>query len=180
MNKLKSKKACGIDGFPNEILKCEGVFPVLVSFLNMCFRYSVIPNMWTKSVIKPIPKSSSKDPLVPLNYRGISLLSCVAKLLSGILNNRLCKYYDLLDLLVDEQNGFRKKRSCEEHLFTLTNIIRHRKNNGISTYVSFIDLEKAFDWVDRTLVMYRLVYVITLIAKCTKSLSKCIQTLSLV
>ena len=73
-----------------------------------------------------------------------------------MLNARLTRHYDKFNLIVDEQNGFRKKRSCEEHLFTLTNIIRNRLFNKQDTFVAFIDLEKAFDWVDRTLLLFSL------------------------
>jgi hypothetical protein len=61
-----------------------------------------------------------------------------------------------MDLIVDEQNGFRKKRSCEEHIFTLTSLIKKRINDNMSTFVALIDLEKAFDCIDRTLLLYRL------------------------
>ena len=95
--------------------------------------------------ILPIPKSSKKDPYVPLNYRGLSLLSCVAKLYSGILNNRINMYCDMLDIIVDEQNGFRKGRSCEDHIFSLYSIVKNNIEQSQSTYCAFIDLEKAFD-----------------------------------
>ena len=49
-----------------------------------------------------------------------------------------------------------KWRSCAEHIFVLTAIIRHRLNYNLPTYVAFIDLEKAFDWVDKTLLFYQL------------------------
>ena len=114
IRKLKNNKSCGI---------------------NICFKYSLMPTVWTRSIIKPIPKSSTRDPHVPLNYRGISLLSCISKILSGILNNRLCEYYNTHNIIVDEQNGFRKGRSCEEHVFTLTNIIKNRLSNGRSTFI---------------------------------------------
>ena len=155
-NKLKNNKSCGVDGIPNEILKNDTVLKVMCEFMNMCFRYSLTPRLWAKSVIKPIPKSATMDPCVPLNYRGISLLSCTSKLLSGVMNNRISKYCDSLGLILDEQNGFRKNRSCEEHLFTLTSILRNRISKKLSTYVAFIDLEKAFDRIDRTLLLYRL------------------------
>ena len=156
IRKLKNNKSCGIDGVPNEVLKHEGIFSLLVSFINICFKYSLMPTVWTLSIIKPISKSSTRDPHVPLNYRGISLLSCISNILSGILNNRLCEYYNTHNIIVDEQNGFRKGRSCEEHVFTLTNIIKNRLSNGRSTFIAFVDLEKAFDWVDRTLLFYKL------------------------
>ena len=123
INKLKVNKSCGIDGVPNKVLKHEGIVQLLLSFLNMCFKHSRVPTLWRQAMIKPIPKGATKDPCVPLNYRGISLISCVSKLLSAILNARLCDYYYAHDYIVDEQNGLRKGRSCQEHVFALTSII---------------------------------------------------------
>ena len=57
-------------------------------------------------------------------------------------------------MFVDEQNGFRSCRSCEDHIFTLTTIIQNQLAQSKSVFASFIDLEKAFDWVDRDLLMY--------------------------
>ena len=59
-------------------------------------------------------------------------------------------------LYADEQNGFRKKRSCIDHIFTMSSIIRNRKNRNLPTYIAFVDLEKAFDRVDRNLLLYKL------------------------
>ena len=65
-------------------------------------------------------------------------------------------YLEDNDLLVDTQNGFRRKRSCLDHIFSLTSIIRNRQSQGQNTFVAFIDMEKAFDRVDRNLMMYKL------------------------
>ena len=54
--------------------------------------------------------------------------------------------------LLSEQNGFRSGRSCEDHVFTLNSIIR----NNESLFASFIDLKKAFDFVDRDMLLYKL------------------------
>ena len=51
----------------------------------------------------------------------------------------------MLNLLHDEQNGFRGKRSCIDHLFSIISIIRNRLNQSRNTYATFIDMEKAFD-----------------------------------
>ena len=116
----------------------------------------MIPKVWSKAIIAPIPKGGDKDPCQPLNYRGISLLSCVGKLFTYIINNRIVKYCEMLNLLHDKQNGFRCKRSCVDHLFSISSIIRNRLNQSQNTYVAFIDMEKAFDWTDRNLLLYRL------------------------
>ena len=55
-------------------------------------------------------------------------------------------------MLSDEQNGFRAGRSCEDHVFTLSSIIRNKP----SVFATFVDLKKAFDFVDRDLLLYKL------------------------
>ena len=141
---------------PNEILRHEGIKNLLLDFVNMCFMYNVIPSVWRMSIISPIPKSSSKDPCVPLNYRGISLLSCFYKMYTSLLNMRLGDYCERSGCLVDEQNGFRSGRSCQDHIYALSSIIRNRKTEGNDTYCAFVDFKKAFDWVPRDLLLYKL------------------------
>ncbi len=58
-------------------------------------------------------------------------------------------------LYAEEQNGFRQGRSCSEHLFVLITIIRNRKLQGKSTFTAFRDAQKAFDIVDRELLLFK-------------------------
>ena len=155
--KLKNNKSVGNDEIPNEVIKCKAFTRVLYLLIKKCFHTSMVPSCWKKAIIKPIPKGSNKDPYVPLNYRGISLISCVAKTYSSLLNNRIVHYCNELDLFADEQNGFRLGRSCEDHIFSLSSIIKGKVNKNTSIYCAFIDLEKAFDWVNRDLLLYNLV-----------------------
>ena len=108
------------------------------------------------TVINPIPKGSDKDPYVPLNYRGISLLCTMGKVFTAILNHRINNFCNQFDILVDEQNGFRKGRSCNDHIFSVSSIIRNKINAKESIFCAFIDLEKAFDWVERDLLYLKL------------------------
>ena len=156
INKIKYGKAMGPDFVPNEILKTGKLNMLLLEFMKLCFNFDIIPSIWEKAIISPIPKSSTKDPFVPLNYRGISLLSCVFKLYTSILNTRLMKYCEDNNLIVEEQNGFRQGRSCTDHLYSFSSIIRNRLNQGLDTYTCFVDFQKAFDWVDRDLLLYKL------------------------
>ena len=154
--KMKLGKAVGSDLIPNEVLKHEGIRELILCFVNTCYSNSVIPSVWRTSIISPIPKSSSKDPCVPLNYRGISLLSCFYKLYTSLLNMRLGDFCEGNGCLVDEQNGFRPGRSCQDHIYTLSSIIRNRKSENKDTYCAFVDFKKAFDWVPRDLLLYKL------------------------
>ena len=138
------------------MLKCEKLKILLLHLYQACFTHSNVPTVWKQAFIKPIPKGSDKDPHVPLNYRGISLISCVSKLYSSILNNRIVKFYSDQNVFADEQNGFRQNRSCEDHIFVLNSVIENRMNAGKATFCAFIDLEKAFDWLNRDLLLHKL------------------------
>ena len=94
----------------------------------------------------------------PINYRGISLLSCVSKLYSAIIESRIinCDYAGL----IADKMVFRKDRSCTDHKnYVLTTIIKINSRNDV--FCAFIDMEKAFDWINRKfqklleLVQYR-------------------------
>lgn len=152
----KLSKSVGLDNLPNEILKNEATIQVLTVLFRKIFANSVIPTIWKYGILKPIPKSSMTDPCIPLQYRGICLLSTVYKLFSNVLNKRIVSTAEEHDLFSDEQNGFRKHRSCIDHIFTLTSIIRNRKNKRLPTFAAFIDFEKAFDRVDRQLLFHKL------------------------
>ena len=156
---VKMKKAVGFDSIPNEVIKNNrDVISILHMFFNHCFTLGIVPDIWNKAIISPIPKGADKNPYLPLSYRGISLLSCIFILHTGILNNRIVEFTDDFDIMSEEQNGFRKGRSCREHIFVLTSIIRNRMAVNQDTYACFIDLQKAFDWVDRDLLMWKLMH----------------------
>ena len=123
-NSLKLNKACGFDGIPNEVVKNKDVVLYLWKLFNILFDDSLIPSVWLKAIITPIPKGAKCDPCVTLNKRGISLLSCISKAYSGLINKWLTRFLEETNFLVDEQNGFRKNRSCEEHIFSLNSIIQ--------------------------------------------------------
>ena len=139
-----------IDPLPNEIVKNDISIKLLHSLFSKFFpQYGIRPSVHGKATIYPLVKSAKNDTLVPLLYRGISLLSHVEKMYTSLLNNRLIAYLESSNILVEEQNGCRKNRSTTEHIFTLTLIVDVRLSKNIDTFVEFMDFQKAFDWVNR-------------------------------
>ena len=116
IDQSKTGKATGIDNIPNEILKNPELLNPLHKLYQCCFENGVVPDCWYKSVIQPIYKKG-KDPLNPLSYRGISLMSTVAKVFSCILNTRIKNHLNNNGLLCNEQNSFQKLRSCLDHIY---------------------------------------------------------------
>ena len=129
---------------------------ILHELFQKYFIYGLRPSAFCKATINPIPKNAANDPRVPLNYRGISLLSCVGKLYSAVLNVRLTRFLEGNSKVVEEQNGFRSGRSTEEHIFTATTVLKDRLVQNKETFIAFIDFQKAFDWVNRDCLFLRL------------------------
>ena len=98
LTKLKTKKSVGWDKIPNEIIKNKSITSLLLKFVQKCFDCSLVPPVWLKSIITPIPKNAQKYPYTPLNYHGISLLSCVSKVYSSLINNRIQLYCNMTDV----------------------------------------------------------------------------------
>ena len=143
---------------PNEALKNENAKNLLYNFFKLCFSCGLNPTEWDKNNIKPIPKKD-KDQRDPLQNRCITIMCCVAKIYSSILTSRLQSFLEKNNILVDEQNGFRVARSCIDHIFVLTTVLRNRKSKGKGTFVAYIDYKKAFDSVDRSLLLYKLLEI---------------------
>lgn len=152
VHKAKSGSASGYDEIPYDVLKYPNVIVVLKELFQLIFDCSIIPTIWRKAIICPILKDAQSDTRIPMNYRGISLLSCIGKLYSAFLNKRLSSYLEDQDVLADEQNGFRANRSCEEHVFTLNSVIRNNK----TVFTAYIDLKRCFDYIDRDMLLYKL------------------------
>lgn len=72
------------------------------------------------------------------------------------MNIRLSKFIEENKFLVEEQNGFRRERSCMEHIYTLYSVINKRKLSKLSTFACFVDAKKAFDTVNRECLWYKL------------------------
>ena len=78
------------------------------------------------------------------------------KLYCSILNHRLGRWSEDNGKIVDEQNGFRKKRSTVDHLFSFTTLLETRRKRKLSTYCAFIDFKKAYDCINRNILWDRL------------------------
>ncbi len=60
------------------------------------------------------------------------------------------------NIFVDEQNGFRPGSSCTDHVFSMSALVRNRLNENKRTFAAFMDMEKAFDWIGRHLLFFKL------------------------
>ena len=157
VRKLPNNKAPGCDNITNEFIKCA--FPklkhIFVRLFNVVLKSGHIPDSWSLGYIFPIYKNkgAKKD---PDNYRGITLLSCISKLFTSLLNSRLTKFLDSYGTLNEEQAGFRAGYATTDHIFVLDAILRMYLHRGKKLYCAFVDFKKAFDSVDRVTLWQKL------------------------
>ena len=76
--RAKLRKAAGVDDIPAEVLKNDSCIQMLHRLIQRCFAKGMGPEDWNRGIISPIPKSSSNDPYIPTNYRGITLISVLS------------------------------------------------------------------------------------------------------
>ena len=158
IKKLKNNKSAGSDSVTNELIKNSPdlLISTICQYFNLILNTGIVPSDWTKGIIKPIFKNRG-SPNDPDNYRGITLLSCIGKLFTSIINSRLSQYIEALGILGDEQAGFREGYSTIDHVFTLHAIIDLYLHKRKRVYCAFIDYKKAFDLIDRSSLWGKLI-----------------------
>ena len=175
VKKLKNNKACGIDFILNEHIKSSfhTMGPLYEKLFNLILDTGIVPETWTRGMIKPVFKQKG-DILNPENYRPITLLSCVGKLFTGIISNRLNKYAEKCDLIRNTQAGFRKNHSTIDHIFVMYSLTEMLGNKSKQLFAAFIDLKQAFDTIWRDGLWYKLVNC-NITGKCYKLIQNMYQ-----
>jgi hypothetical protein len=125
---------------------------LILKLFNLCLKSGQY--IWSKSVITPLHKKG--NPSNPDNYRAIAVCSCIGKLLSTMLLNRLITHRSTACPDPINQAGFRKGSQCNDHIFTLMTIMEKYKKVKNKVYAVFIDLRKAFDLVCRQALLFKL------------------------
>ena len=154
---MKNNKCPGADLILNEFLKyCpKELIPVIVKFFNIILDSGIIPQDWTIGIIKPLYKNKGDINDVN-NYRGITLLSCIGKLFTSVLNSRLYSYLTNENLLGNEQAGFRPQHSTLDHILALHILSKSYIDQKKRLFCAFVDYSKAFDFIDRTYLWQKL------------------------
>ncbi len=148
---LKNGKASGIDAIINEFIKHSPsqMISLLTKYFNLILVSSIIPSDWSLGIIIHIYKNKG-NVNDPDNYRVITLLSCIGKFFTMVLNNRLSIFLEINNLLGEEHAGFQAGYSTLDHVFTLHCIIDLYISKKKKLYCAFVDYRKAFDTVDRS------------------------------
>ena len=149
INQINSGKAPGLDGIPVELLKMKSknTHNVITELIVKCWNGTPVPQDWIDGTLLSLYKGKGEKSICS-NYRGITLLEAVGKVLSRILLNRLVK--DICPVAIPEsQSGFRGGRGTIDMIFSARQIQEKCIEQRVPLYQVFVDLTKAFDAVNR-------------------------------
>lgn len=153
---LKNECSIGWDGISNRFLKENRDFliPPLTYICNLCFEFGIFPNDLKKSIIIPIYKNGDRNSVN--NFRPISILPSISKILERLMNNRLVRYLEQNKILSSNQFGFRCGNSTDDAVHKLTRFISEGLDKRKKTIAVFLDLAKAFDTVSVRILVSKL------------------------
>ena len=153
---FKPKQSSGHDGFSNKLIKDlsdEIALPLCMIF-NKSLEEGVFPACMKMADVIPLFKS--KDRTNKANYRPISLLMTISKVLEKIMYKRTYNFMDHNGLIYRSQYGFRNNHSCELAASELLGEIVKGKDTKKHTLVVYLDLSKAFDTLDHNILLRKL------------------------
>ena len=155
---LSCKKSCGPDNLPARIIKCtaNSVSEPLTHIFNLSIDQGIYPNLL--KISKVIALFKKGDKMLPKNYRPISLLDIFDKIFEKLLHTRFVSFLNRIDAFFEFQFGFRAKHSTILALINIIDEIKDNIDNDKYTVGIFLDLTKAFDTVDHSILLQKLPY----------------------
>ena len=156
VHSLESRKSCGYDEISANLLKriIFYIISPLTYIFNLSFTSGIFPD--AMKIAKVIPVFKKDDPALVKNYRPISLLPVLSKILEKLAYNRLYKFLLDNNLLNPNQFGFRKGYSTEYAIIQSCDEIIKTLSNKEHIVGIFLDLSKAFDTIDHQILIHKL------------------------
>ena len=153
---MRNTSACAADGLCIRIFKLcfDAIGVPLLNIVNTCLANCDFPDAWKHSLIHPIHKSGPRSD--PANFRPISLVPVIAKIVEKIVQRQLYAYLSTNHLLASAQHGFRPRHSTETALIGVTDCILSAMDRGNLTLLCLIDLSKCFDVIDHSKLLTKL------------------------
>ena len=156
LHSMSSSKATGLEEIPAKYLKdgSSVISKLLTHIINLSITTGSIPDELKMARIVPLYKKNSKTHV--WNYRPISVLSVISKVFEKVVFMQLSDYLSENRLLYEFQSGFRSSYSTDTCLIHLTDYIKLENDKGNFTGMVLLDLQKAFDTVDHTILLNKL------------------------
>lgn len=156
IDELKSSNSIDILGMSANMFKRNKLTlaPILVHFVNRSFVTGCVPDSLKTAVVIPLFKKGDK--LSKDNYRPICLQPTILKIMEKALKLRINSFLNKFNVISDGQYGFRHGKNTESALIEFLNGVHSNLNRKKFAGAVFIDIKKAFDMVDHSLLLHKL------------------------
>ena len=155
INSLKTNKSLGADGIrPMDIKNHADIFaPLITKLVNEIIFKADIPPLLKVSIIKPIFKSGKKADYN--NYRPISILRVIEKVMEEIIVRRTTDFINKNKLLHKNQYGFQAGKGINKLLGDFSHVLNKSRSEHRHSLILFIDFKKAFDTLDHKRILMK-------------------------
>lgn len=151
-------KYCLLDPLPTSLVKdcIPALLPIVTNIVNMSLSKGEFPNTFKDALVMPIIKKNSLNREELNNYRPISNLAFLSKVLERIVANQMTNYLSKHNLMGPMQSAYRKCHSTETALLRVYNDISLALDNHKEVILVMLDLSAAFDTIDHEILLERL------------------------
>ena len=158
ISNLQNKTSSGMDGISNKLLKWIKYIVVqpLTLIINQSLTSGIYPDKFKISKITPLHKKDNRK--IVSNYRPISLLPTMSKIIERVMHSQLYAFLNENNLITEQQYGFRSNHSTELATLTLTDTIMYELDNSHMPCAIFLDLSKEFDTLNYRILLRKLKY----------------------
>ena len=153
LKKLSRKKVTGLDNLPAGLLKDSTniIVKPRTHIINLSLNTATFPTIWKSAKVVPVHKSRNKD--FQANYRPISILLILSKIMERAVYSQLLSYLEDNNLLTSHQYGYCNKRSTSHAATKFVDDVRRDMDNGLMVGAVFIELSRAFDTLGHATLM---------------------------
>lgn len=155
---------CQTDSIPSCLFKevfCS-VESFILKFINLCLSSGCVPSSFKHAIVQPLLKKKNLDPLVLSNFRPISKLPFISKVLERAVLIQVQEFLKTADICEQFQSGFRSRHSTETALLKVFNDLFLHLDTGSCAILILLDLTAAFDTVDHKILLWRLEHCVGL------------------
>ena len=139
------------------VVDCMDVLlPVITKIVNLSLTSGIFPTDWKESLVTPLLKKEGLNVSLLENYRPVSNLSFISKLVEKAIFNQVHHYMTLNNLYPPLQSAYRKNHSTETTLIKLNNDVLLKMNSQHVILLILLDLSSAFDTVDHSILLNRM------------------------